>query len=141
MVMTDMSTHISQISFKVTFSGTSTRSKLLHLILSVSAKMVLEPMLASEKVNAISIKPFNKETIVFGIGLWDHDRTDVIYVNCKNEFDLLQKFIKYWRTEWFDIITGWNVNSFDITYLCNRIDRLMGENEHTKLSIMGSVKC
>ena len=72
---------------------------------------------------------FNKETIVFGINLWDHDRTDVIYVNCKNEFDLLQKFIKYWRTEWFDIITGWNVNSFDITYLCNRIDRLMGENE------------
>ena len=96
-----------------------------------------EPMLASEKVNAISIKPFNKETVVFGIGPWDHNRTDVIYINCKNEFDLLQKFIKYWRTEWFDIITGWNVNSFDITYLCNRIDRLMGENEHTKLSPWG----
>ena len=103
--------------------------------------MVFGTNVASEKVNAISIKPFNKETIVFGIETWDHDRTDVIYVNCKNEFDLLQKFIKYWRTEWFDIITGWNVNSFDITYLCNRIDRLMGENEHTKLSIMGSVKC
>ena len=93
-----------------------------------------EPMLASEKVNAISIKPFKKETVVFGIGPWEHNKTDVIYVDCTNEFDLLTKFIKYWRTSNFDVITGWNVNSFDITYLCNRIDRIIGEGEHKKLS-------
>ena len=93
-----------------------------------------EPMLASEKVNAISIKPFKKETVVFGIGPWEHGKTDVIYVDCTNEFDLLTKFIKYWRTSNFDVITGWNVNSFDITYLCNRIDRIIGEGEHKKLS-------
>ncbi len=100
-----------------------------------------DPMIASEKVNALSIKPFRKDTIVFGIGPWQHDRTDVVYVECKNEFDLLQKFIKYWRTESFDVITGWNVNSFDITYLCNRIDRLMGENEHRKLSPWNQSSC
>ena len=93
-----------------------------------------DPMIAGEKVNAISIKPFGKETVVFGIGPWDHDRSDVIYHNCTNEANLLMKFIKYWRTESFDIITGWNVNSFDITYLCNRIDRILGEDEHKKLS-------
>ena len=93
-----------------------------------------DPMMANEKVNAISIKPFGKETVVFGIGEWNHDRTDVIYHNCTNEANLLMKFIKYWRTESFDIITGWNVNSFDITYLCNRIDRILGEDEHKKLS-------
>ena len=100
-----------------------------------------DPMIASEKVNALSIKPFRKDTIVFGIGPWQHDRTDVVYVECKNEFDLLQQFIKYWRTESFDVITGWNVNSFDITYLCNRIDRLMGENEHRKLSPWNQSSC
>ena len=93
-----------------------------------------EPILANEKVNAISIKPFGKETVVFGIGPWEHDRTDVIYHNCKNEPQLLIEFIKYWRKESFDIITGWNVNSFDITYLCNRIDKILGEDEHKKLS-------
>ena len=93
-----------------------------------------DPMIAGEKVNAISIKPFGKETVVFGIGPWDHDRSDVIYHNCTNEANLLMNFIKYWRTESFDIITGWNVNSFDITYLCNRIDRILGEDEHKKLS-------
>ena len=93
-----------------------------------------DPMIAGEKVNAISIKPFGKETVVFGIGPWDHDRSDVIYHNCTNEANLLMKFIKYWRTESFDIITGWNVNSFDITYLCNRLDRLFGDGYHKKLS-------
>ena len=34
----------------------------------------------------------------------------------------------------FDIVTGWNVDSFDITYLCNRIDKVFGEGEHKKLS-------
>ena len=79
-------------------------------------------------------KPFGKECVVFGIGPWEHDRTDVIYYNCKNEAALLIEFIKYWRKESFDIITGWNVNSFDITYLCNRIDKILGEDEHKKLS-------
>ena len=93
-----------------------------------------EPMLASEKVNAICIKPMGKDAHVFGIGPWEHNKTDIIYHNCKNEAFLLTEFVKYWRQENFDIITGWNVNSFDITYLCNRIDRLFGEGEHKKLS-------
>ena len=42
--------------------------------------------------------------------------------------------MKYWRQEQFDIITGWNVDSFDMTYLCNRVDRLFGEGEHKKFS-------
>ena len=63
--------------------------------------------------------------------------SDVVYYECSNEQDLLMKFVKYWREEWFDIITGWNVNHFDITYLCNRLDRLFGEDTHKKLSPWG----
>ena len=44
-----------------------------------------EPMIAGEKVNAISIKPFGKETVVFGIPSWEHNRSDVIYMECTNE--------------------------------------------------------
>ena len=46
----------------------------------------------------------------------------------------LTEFIKYWRKKILDIITGWNVDSFDMTYLCNRVDRLFGEGEHKKFS-------
>ena len=93
-----------------------------------------DPMMANERVNAITIKPFGKDAHVFGVGAWEHNRTDIVYHNCKDEAFLLTEFLKYWRKEQFDIITGWNVDSFDITYLCNRIDRLFGEGEHKKLS-------
>jgi len=96
-----------------------------------------EPTIANERINAITIKPFGKDAHVFGIGPWEHGRTDVVYYNCKNEAFLLTEFIKYWRKEQFDIITGWNVDTFDITYICNRIDRLFGEGEHKKLSPWG----
>tara|TARA_B110000444_G_scaffold207080_1_gene200906 strand:- start:6674 stop:9181 length:2508 start_codon:yes stop_codon:yes gene_type:complete len=95
-----------------------------------------EPGEAIEKVNAISIKPFGKSCVVFGLGEWETE-SDVIYFNCRNEAHLLTEFIKYWRQEWFDIITGWNVDAFDMTYLCNRIDRLFGEDAHKKLSPWG----
>ena len=95
-----------------------------------------EPSQAIEKVNAISIKPFGKSCVVFGLGEWETE-SDVIYHNCSSEKDLLAKFMQYWREEWFDIITGWNVNAFDITYLCNRVDRLFGEDSHKKFSPWG----
>jgi len=95
-----------------------------------------EPMIAGEKVNAITMKPFGKAPVVFGIGEWNHGK-NYDYRPCTNEADLLTQFIKYWRKESFDIITGWNVNSFDITYLCNRIDKIIGEDEHKKLSPWG----
>ena len=93
-----------------------------------------DPMIAGEKVNAITIKPFGKDAHVFGIGPWEHNRTDIVYHNCRDEAFLLTEFMKYWRQEQFDIITGWNVDSFDMTYLCNRVDRLFGEGEHKKFS-------
>ena len=99
-----------------------------------------DPMIAQERINAITIKPFGKEPQVFGIGPWDHQQ-NLVYHECKNESDLMMKFVKYWRSQWFDIITGWNVNSFDITYICNRIDKLFGEDEHRKLSPWGLVNC
>jgi DNA polymerase elongation subunit (family B) len=93
-----------------------------------------EPTLAEEKVNAITIKPFRHNAHTFGIGPWDDAPKNVKYYECVDEAQLLTEFIKYWRKESFDIITGWNVDTFDITYLCNRIDRLFGEDQHKKLS-------
>ena len=93
-----------------------------------------EPTLAQEKVNAITIKPFRHNAHTFGIGRWDECPSNVVYYECKDEAHLLEEFIKHWRKASYDIITGWNVDSFDITYLCNRIDRLFGEDQHKRLS-------
>ena len=96
--------------------------------------MVLDACWHLRKSMQSQLDNFKKRNCSLRHGLWEHGKTDVIYVDCTNEFDLLTKFIKYWRTSNFDVITGWNVNSFDITYLCNRIDRIIGEGEHKKLS-------
>ena len=93
-----------------------------------------EPMQALEKVNAITIKPFRFMAHTFGIGPWDEAPANVHYHEAQDEKDLLEQFIKYWRKEKFDIITGWNVNTFDITYLCNRVDRVFGSESHRKFS-------
>ena len=93
-----------------------------------------EPTLAEEKVNAITIKPFRHNAHTFGIGPWNECPANVTYHECKNEAFLLEEFIKYWRKESFDIITGWNVDAFDMTYLCNRVDKLFGEGSHKKFS-------
>ena len=93
-----------------------------------------EPTLAEEKVNAITIKPFRFMAHTFGIGPWAECPPNVHYHECKNEAFLLTEVIKYWRKESFDIVTGWNVDAFDMTYLCNRVDKLFGEGEHKKFS-------
>jgi DNA polymerase elongation subunit (family B) len=93
-----------------------------------------DPKLAEEKVNAITIKPFRHNAHTFGIGPWDDAPKNVKYYECVDEAQLLTEFIKYWRKSKFDIITGWNVDSFDMTYLCNRVDKLFGEGEHKKFS-------
>ena len=55
------------------------------------------------------------------------------YITCINEVDLLQRFFKYFEEEHFDVITGWNCQTFDIPYLVKRCENL-GIMDHRKFS-------
>ena len=90
-----------------------------------------DPMIAGERVNAITIKPFGKDAHVFA---WRAPTKQILFITTVWTTSPSTEFMKYWRQEQFDIITGWNVDSFDMTYLCNRVDRLFGEGEHKKFS-------
>ena len=50
----------------------------------------------------------------------------------EKEGDMLQAFLDL--IEDSDIITGWNVNSFDMHYLVNRIAKILGDSEMKRLS-------
>ena len=78
---------------------------------------------ANEEVTAITIK-IDKKCYVFGRGEFVHDRKDVFYFRFDSERALLQKFFEVWDKESPDIITGWNIETFDIPYLVNRAQRL-----------------
>jgi DNA polymerase elongation subunit (family B) len=61
-------------------------------------------------------------------------RDGEVYFECKNEIDLLEKFISWWENIEPDIITGWNIRVFDIPYLVNRIKNVFGRQAALRLS-------
>ena len=93
-----------------------------------------DPQRASEPITAIAIRQLNGGMTVYGCGDFNNTNDDVTYVKCKDEYDLCKNFIDDWRDNFPDVITGWNVEFFDIPYLVNRINKVMGEDFAKKLS-------
>lgn len=90
---------------------------------------------ADKEITAITIRK-KEETIVFGCGNYRPHADNIIYVKCHDEAELLAKFIEVWNSpSWKpDILTGWNIEFFDVPYLINRINGVLGEKESEKLS-------
>jgi len=92
-----------------------------------------EPRDANEAITAISIK-VKDNYFVFGCGDYVKHRDDVHYAKCRDESDLIRRFLDLWSRWHPDVVTGWNVEQFDIPYLANRIIKVLGEDEAKKLS-------
>ena len=94
-----------------------------------------EPTEASEEINAITFKLFGQDTkYVFGTQAWEHNDPTIKYFHCQNEKQLLKTFLEEYKKIYPDIITGWNVDKFDITYLYNRISKLFSNTIADQLS-------
>jgi len=92
-----------------------------------------EPDTATEPITSITVH-MNGEYLVFGCGKFDNWRNDVRYVMCRDEIDLIKRFLDEWSGNYPDIITGWNIKFFDIPYLVNRIRKLLGDSFVKRLS-------
>jgi DNA polymerase elongation subunit (family B) len=92
-----------------------------------------EPRDANESITAITIK-LKGNYFVFGVGDYSKHRDDVHYAKCRDELDLIRRFIDFWTRFHPDVVSGWNVKFFDIPYLVNRITKLLGDAEAKKLS-------
>lgn len=93
-----------------------------------------EPEHANEPITAITFKNNQGKFIVLGCGQFNNVRNDVWYIQCRDEIDLIKRFIDEWAADYPDIVTGWNVEGFDIPYLVNRIMRVLGEDAAKRLS-------
>ena len=78
----------------------------------------------------------DNKTHVIGIDNFDFktDNPDIVYHKCRHEKELLTTFMNLWDELEPDIITGWNVETFDISYLVNRIWKLFDWDTVKKLS-------
>ena len=81
----------------------------------------------------------NGQSYILGCGEYKPSGDDK-YIKCVSEADLLHKFIDLWRELNPDIVTGWNVEMFDIPYTVNRIQRRLSTEAVNQLSPWGIVK-
>ena len=56
------------------------------------------------------------------------------YIKCDGESDLLLRFLDLWEALNPDIVTGWNIEMFDIPYTVNRIRGRLGHEAADRLS-------
>ena len=96
---------------------------------------------ADKEITAITMKK-DDMYVVLGCGEFDISKLDadlqtkIKYIKCHDEAQLLIKFLDVWRSKWFlpDVVTGWNIETFDIPYIVNRVKRILGESMAKKLS-------
>ena len=93
-----------------------------------------------EEILAITIQDYTtKQIITWGSKPFQNNRKDVTYHHCSTEYDLLNNFINYWMQDVPDVITGWNIQLYDIPYICKRLRRVHGEKLMKRMSPWGLV--
>jgi DNA polymerase elongation subunit (family B) len=93
-----------------------------------------------EEMLCITLQNYsNKRIITFGQGAFNNTDPEVAYVECKDEYDLLNRFLDYWQQNTPEVITGWNCTLYDIPYVAKRIGKILGEKAVKRLSPWGLV--
>ena len=82
----------------------------------------------SKKFHTFGIKPYTGE-----------GREDLVYHYCKSEREMFIAFLKYFEKQYPDILSGWNSEFFDIPYIINRMERILGQEYVDKLSPLRNV--
>ena len=89
----------------------------------------------AEPLLSITVQDYTTKQIkVWGTRPYENTRKDVEYVYCDDEEHLLNCFLAYWGIEFPDVLTGWNVELYDIPYICGRLERLFGEKKMKQMS-------
>ena len=101
-----------------------------------------EPAKADNKVTSVAFyTKHDKRYVVYVLGDGKNNIKDGVDIQFfESEQELLKAILKYWIDVRPTIITGWNINGFDVPYLYNRISRVMGEDFANALSPIQKVK-
>jgi len=100
------------------------------------------PEEAAHPIISISLFSSRDQTYYsWGLNRYDSSKSvikdhPIVYKECISESELITNFVNWWMREENspDVITGWNIQLFDIPYIVNRIKRIFGEDTANKLS-------
>lgn len=62
-----------------------------------------------------------------------------VYYRCKDEADLIERVVAFWKNDYPDIASGWNTENFDFPYIINRFTKILGQDFVQQLSPVGRV--
>ena len=115
--------------------------KLVTLDIEVSSEQGFPDVeSASEEILAITIQDYNtKKITTWGVKPFINKQQNVTYHHCPSEYELLNHFINYWMVDVPDVVTGWNIQLYDIPYICKRLNRVLGEKLMKRFSNWGLV--
>lgn len=97
---------------------------------------------ADKEITSIAYKS-SKSNTYYLFGRKDYDKNATItginpeqieFIKFDSELQLLRSFVELWSRDYPDVVTGWNVEYFDIQYIITRIIRLCGEEVAKRLS-------
>ncbi|QFR57782.1 DNA polymerase [Stenotrophomonas phage Moby] len=90
---------------------------------------------AKYEITSIALKMFGKDKKIT-LGQKDYQPKDKnqIYTRFNSEAELLLEFVNIVRMLDPDILTGWNIEEFDIPYVVHRLQKLHGEETANRLS-------
>lgn len=86
-----------------------------------------------EKILLITLQDnTTKKITTFGTGPFtqtsETSQYDVDYKQCRDERELLVRFLDWWAVNTPDVLTGWNTDFFDVPYLISRVDRILDDD-------------
>jgi DNA polymerase elongation subunit (family B) len=94
----------------------------------------------SEEILAITIQDYtSKKIITWGVKPFNNKQNNVTYHHCASEYELLSHFINHWMSDVPDVVTGWNIQLYDIPYICKRLNRVLGGKTMKRFSNWGLV--
>lgn len=99
-----------------------------HPIVAITAKSS-----RSSVYHVWGLKPYDPEKS-------PHKHLIIQYHHCESEVELMVKFLAWWKKDYPDVVTGWNIRFFDIPYIVNRLRRLGSEEGVKRLSPWGQVR-
>ena len=95
---------------------------------------------ADQELLLITIQDYTTKAIItWGVGPFKNNHPKVEYRQFSNEHAMLSDFSQWWEDNMPDVVTGWNIQLFDIPYLVGRIDRVLGEKRCRRFSPWGLV--
>ena len=115
--------------------------KLVTLDIEVSSEQGFPDVEScQEEILAITIQDYTtKEITTWGVKPFNNKQKNVTYHYCPSEYQLLRSFIEYWMVDVPDVVTGWNIQFYDIPYICKRLNRVLGEKLMKRFSNWGLV--